>query len=50
MINLTKLFDTDELMKKFVVYAKDERYNLNIITSTLKSAISYDVLSLEESF
>jgi len=47
---LTKLFETNELRKKFVVDAKDERYNLYIIISTLKSAISSDVLGLEESF
>jgi len=47
---LTKLFDTNELRKKFVLYAKDEGYNFYIIISTLKSAISCDVLGLEESF
>jgi hypothetical protein len=49
-INLTKLFDTNELRKKFVAYAKDEGYNFNIIISSLKSIISCDVLGLEESF
>jgi hypothetical protein len=39
-INLTKLFDTNELRNFFVAYAKDEGYNLNLIASTLKSAIS----------
>jgi len=47
---LTKLFDTNEFRKKFVAYAKDEGYNLNIITSTLKSTISCDVLGLKEIF
>jgi len=47
---LTRLFDTNEVRKKFVAYTKDEGYKLNIITSTLKSAISCDVLGLEESF
>jgi len=49
-MNLTKLFDTNEFRKKFVAYAKDEGYNLNIITSTLKSTISCDVLGLKENF
>ncbi len=49
-INLTKLFDINELRKKFVVCAKDKGYNLNIIISTLISDINCDVLGLEESF
>jgi hypothetical protein len=47
--NLTKL-DIYELRRKIVAYVKDEGYNLNIMTTTLKSIINCDVLGLEESF
>jgi hypothetical protein len=43
---LTKLFNTNEFRRKIVDYAKDERYNLNIITSTIESAKNYDVLGM----
>jgi hypothetical protein len=48
--NLTKLLDIYELRRKIVAYVKDEGCNLNIMTTTLKSIINCDVLSLEKSF
>jgi hypothetical protein len=48
--NLTKLLHIYELKRKIVAYVKDEGYNLNIMTTTLKSIINCDVLGLEESF
>jgi hypothetical protein len=48
--NLTKLFDIYEQMKKIIAYVKDEGFNLNTITTTLKSIVSCDVLNLEENF
>jgi len=47
---LIKLFDTNELKKKFITYARDEGYSFNIIISALKSTISCDVLGSKESF
>jgi hypothetical protein len=37
-------------MEKIIAYVKDERFDLNIMTSTLKSIISCDILSLIEIF
>jgi hypothetical protein len=48
--NLTKLLNKYDLREKFIVYVKDERFNLNIMITTLKSIISYDILSLIENF
>ncbi len=39
-----------ELRKKIIAYVKDERFNLNIMTLTLKFVVSCDVLGLEEKF
>jgi hypothetical protein len=47
---LTKLLNIYELRKKIVVYVKDEGFNLNTMTATLKLIPSCDVLGLEESF
>jgi len=42
--------DTCELKRKIVVYVKDEGSNLNTMTTTFKSIVSYDVFGLEENF
>jgi hypothetical protein len=47
---LTKLLDSYALKKKIIAYVKDEQSNLNTMTTTLKSIVSYDMLGLEESF
>jgi hypothetical protein len=36
-----------KLKQKIVAYVKDEGFNLNIMTTTLKSIVSCDVFSLE---
>jgi hypothetical protein len=36
--------------EKIIAYVKDEGFNLNIVTTTLKSIVSCDVLGLEASF
>jgi len=36
--------------KKNIAYVKDEESNMNIMTIALKSIISCDMFSLEESF
>ncbi len=36
--------------EKKIAYVKDEGYNLNTMTTTLKSIVSCDLLGLEESF
>jgi hypothetical protein len=38
------------LKKKIIAYVEDEGSNLNTMTTTLKSIVSYDILSLIESF
>jgi hypothetical protein len=48
--NLTKLLDSYALKRKIIVYVKNERSNLNIMTTTLKSIVNYDMLGLEEAF
>jgi hypothetical protein len=48
--NLTKLLDSYALRRKIISYVKDEGSNLNIMSITLKSIISCDILGLEESF
>lgn len=48
--NLTQLLDKYELKKKIVPYVNDERFNLNIMTTPLKSIINYEILGLEERF
>jgi len=42
--------NTYELRRKIVVYVKDEGFNLNIMTTTVKLVLSCDVMGLEESF
>ncbi len=42
--------DSYALRRKNIVYVKDEGSNLNTMTTTLKSIVSYDMLGLEESF
>jgi hypothetical protein len=37
-------------MKKIIAYVKDERFDLNIMTPTLKSIINCDILGLIEIF
>jgi hypothetical protein len=36
--------------KKIIVYVKDERSNLNIMTIVLKFIVSWGVLSLDQNF
>jgi len=36
--------------KKIIIYVKDERSNLNIMTIVLKFIVSYGVLGLDEIF
>jgi hypothetical protein len=48
--NLTKLLDSYALRKKIIPYFKDEGSNVNIMTTTLKSIVSCDMLRLKESF
>jgi hypothetical protein len=47
---LTKLLDSYAFRKKNIAYVKDEGFNMNIMTTTLKSIVSCDMLGLEESF
>ncbi len=39
-----------QLEKKVITYVKNEGFNLNIMTITLKSIVNYDILGLVESF
>jgi hypothetical protein len=45
---LTKLLDNYALRIKIIAYVKDEGSNMNIMTTTLKSIVSCDMLGLEE--
>ncbi len=45
--NLIELSKKYNLIEKIITYVKDESYNLNTMTSTLKTIISYDIISLE---
>ncbi len=47
---LIELLDMYALKRKIIAYVKDAGFNLNIMTTTVKSIISYDMLGLEESF
>jgi hypothetical protein len=47
---LKDLLDNYALKKKHIAYVKDEGFNLNTMTATLKSIVSYNMLDLEESF
>jgi len=46
---LKELLDSYALKRKIIGYVKDERSNLNTMTTTLKSIVS-DMLGLEENF
>jgi hypothetical protein len=48
--DLIDLLNKYDLMKKIIGYVKDEIFNLNIMTPTLKFVVSCDILSLIESF
>jgi hypothetical protein len=48
--NLITLCDAYGLRKKIVAYVKKWRVNLNAMTITLKSMISWEIFSLDESF
>ncbi len=45
---MIKLLNIYKLKRIIVTYVKDKGSNLNIMTTTLKSIVSYDVLSLEK--
>ncbi len=47
---MIELLDSYALRRKIIVYVKDEGSNVNIMTTTLKSIVSCDMLGLEESF
>ncbi len=47
---LIELLEKYNLSKKIIVYVKDERFNLNIMTFAWKIVISWDSLGLEESY
>jgi hypothetical protein len=47
---LIELLDQYELRKKTIAYVKDKWSNLNIMTTTLKSIMKFEVLHLDESF
>jgi hypothetical protein len=47
---LTKLLSKCDLREKIIVYVKDEGFNLNTMTITLKSIANYDVLGLTKHF
>jgi hypothetical protein len=44
--DLFELLSKYDSRKKIIVYVKDERSNLNIMTIALKSIVNYDVLGL----
>jgi hypothetical protein len=48
--NLRKLLDSYGVRKKIIVYVKDERANLNFMTTTFKFVVNCEILGLEESF
>lgn len=45
--NLIELLEKYNLREKNITYVKDEGSNLNTMTSTLKTIISCDIVSLE---
>ncbi len=47
---LLELLDNYASRKIIIVYVKDEGSNLNIVSTTLKSIVSCDMLGLKESF
>jgi hypothetical protein len=42
--------DNYAFKREIIAYFKDEGCNLNTMTTTLKSIVSYDMLGMEESF
>ncbi len=48
--NVTKLLDQYDLRKIIIAYVKDEGANLNVMTTTLKFMVNYEILGMEESF
>ncbi len=48
--NVTILLDQYDLRKIIIACVKDEGENLNVMTSTLKFMVNYEVLGMEESF
>jgi hypothetical protein len=48
--NLKEFLNSYELSKKIIVYVKDERVDLNSMTTTFKFVVNCEVLGLEESF
>ncbi len=50
IVNLNNFLDSFGLKKKIITFAKDERVNLNAMTSILRFIVSCDILRLEESF
>jgi hypothetical protein len=48
--NLKKLLDSYGLKKKIIAYVKDERANLNFMTTFFKFVVDCEVLGLEENF
>jgi hypothetical protein len=48
--SLTNLLNKYGLNKKIIVYVKDEGFNLNAMTITLKCIINYESFGLKESF
>jgi hypothetical protein len=45
--NLIELLKKYNLREKIITYVKDEGFNLNTMTSTLKTIISCDIVSLK---
>jgi hypothetical protein len=48
--NLIELLENYNLSKNIIVYVKDEKFNLNIMTFAWKIVVSCDILGLEESY
>ncbi len=48
--SLIELLDKYGLMKKIIVYVKNEGYDFNAMTSVLKSIVNCKSLGIEESF
>jgi hypothetical protein len=42
--NVTKLLDQYDLRKIIIAYVKDDGANLNVITTTVKFMVNYEVL------
>ncbi len=50
VMNIIELLDQYGLRKKIIARVKDERSNLNVMTTTLKSIVKCEILGLDESF